>query len=95
MLKYLTINENKQILKYYKKKYPKTKHGIKKKVSVLIFQKMCKSNCDIDENFKRFLSIIYKKRMISPNNKNKYKNTVKSHNTLSNKYKIMYHCFCI
>ena len=95
MSKYLTINENKQILNYYKKKHPKTIHGIKKKVSVLIFKKMCKTNCDTDEKFKKFLSIVYKKRMISPNNKNKYGNTIKSHNTLSNKYKIMHHCFCI
>uniref|UniRef100_A0AB39JDR7 Uncharacterized protein n=1 Tax=Florenciella sp. virus SA2 TaxID=3240092 RepID=A0AB39JDR7_9VIRU len=69
MSKYLTINENKQILNYYKKKHPKTIHGIKKKVSVLIFKKMCKTNCDTDEKFKKFLSIVYKKRMISPNNK--------------------------
>lgn len=77
MSKNFTFIENQEIIKYHKKKMPKTIYKLKKKVSLLIFEKMCESNCDINNNYKHFLSILYKQKMISPNNKNRYANTIK------------------
>lgn len=78
MIKTLTINDNRLILKYYNKEMPNTINKIKKKAAVVIFRKMLK-NSSGDQNYrKHFLSILCRKKMISPNNKNKHTNTSKS-----------------
>ena len=77
MSKILSISENKQFLRYHKKRIPKTIHSIKKKALKLMIKSMCKTNCDINNNYKHFLSILHRKKMISPNNKNMHNNTSK------------------
>lgn len=77
MSKILTIRENKEFLKYHDKKIPETIHKIKKKVLKLIIKSLCKTNCDINNNYKHFLSVLHKKKMISPNNKCMHRNTSK------------------
>ncbi len=77
MSKMLSLSENKQFLKYHNKTLPKTIHGIKKKALKLMIKSMCKTNCDINNNYKHFLSILHRKKMISPNNKYMHCNTSK------------------
>lgn len=79
MVKNLSVSENRQVLKYYNIVVPNTIHRIKKKAAVTIFRHMCKSNVDINDNHKHFLSILHRKKMISPNNKNRHMNTSKIH----------------
>jgi len=69
MCKNLSIRENKQFLKYHNKKIPNTIHKIKKKALKLMIKMLCKTNCDINDNYKHFLSVLHRKKMISPNNK--------------------------
>lgn len=77
MSKILTVGENKQFLRYHKKKIPNTIHRIKKKGASLMMKKMCHSNCDFDNKLKHFLSILHRKKMISPNNKFVFRNSTK------------------
>ena len=73
----LTVSENVTFLKLHNKKIPNTIHGIKKKAMKLITKKMCVSNCDVNKSYKHFLSMLHRKKMISPNNKNIHCNTSK------------------
>ena len=77
MCKNLTIGENKVFLKYHKKKIPNTIHKIKKKALKLMIKMLSKTNCDINDNYKHFLSLLHRKKMISPNNKCMHSNTLK------------------
>ena len=77
MSKILTIKENIDFLKYHNKSIPKTIHKIKKKALKLMIKSLCKTNCDINDNYKHFLSILHRKKMISPNNKCIHCNTSK------------------
>jgi len=87
MSKFLTINENKEFLKYHNQNIPKTIHKIKKKALKLMLKSLCKTNCDINDNYKHFLSILHRKKMISPNNKCIHSNTSKMYI----KYKKCFH----
>jgi hypothetical protein len=78
MIKTLSINDNRLILKYYNKEMPNTINKIKKRASDVIFRKMCKNIFDRQRYYKHFLSILCRKKMISPNNKTNHINTVKS-----------------
>ena len=78
MIKTLTINDNRLILQYYNKAMPSTINKIKKKAAVVIFRKMLKNSSGVHDYRKHFLSILCRKKMISPNNKNKRTNTTKS-----------------
>ena len=77
MSKILSIRENKQFLKYHNRKIPDTIHRIKKKALKLMIKTLCKTNCDINNNYKHFLSMLHRKKMISPNNKCMHCNTSK------------------
>lgn len=77
MSKILTIRENKAFLKHYNKSIPPTIHRIKKKALKLMIKTMCKTNCDKNNSYKHFLSILHRKKMISPNNKYMHCNTTK------------------
>jgi hypothetical protein len=77
MSKILTMNENKEFLKYHNKTVPNTIHNIKKKALKLMIKALCKTNCDINDNYKHFLSILHRKKIISPNNKCMNYNTSK------------------
>lgn len=77
MIKTLTINDNKNILKYYNKQMPNTINKIKKKAAEVVFRKMCKTNLNNKNYRKHLLSLLSKSKMISPNNKNKYIKTTK------------------
>ena len=77
MFKTLTINDNKNILKYYNKQMPNTINKIKKKAAEVVFRKMCKNKYNNKDYRKHLLSLLCKSKMISPNNKNKYIKTSK------------------
>ena len=62
MCKNLTIRENKDFLKYHSKKIPGTIHKIKKKALKLMIKMLCKTNCDINDNYKHFLSVLHRKK---------------------------------
>lgn len=79
MSKILTMKENKEFLRYHKKRIPNTINKIKKKALNLMIRNMCDNNCDINNNYKHFLSTLYKKKMISPNNKCMHGNTCKAY----------------
>lgn len=77
MSKILTTRENKEFLRYHERTIPKTIHQIKKKVMKLMIKSLCKTNCDINNNYKHFLSVLHKRKIISPNNKRMHHNTSK------------------
>ena len=75
MSKNLTMGEQ-RIPKYHNQSIPKTIHKIKKALKLML-KRLCKTNCDINNNYKHFLSILHRKKMISPNNKCMHCNTSK------------------
>jgi len=92
MIKTLSINDNRLILKYYNKEMPNTINKIKKKASDVIFRKMCKNKFDRQDYHKHFLSILCRKKMISPNNKNNNVNTVKAKRRIRMRQHTRYFC---
>ena len=79
MSKILTMKENKEFLRYHNKRIPNTINKIKKKALKLMIDSMFDNNCDINNNYKHFLSVLHKKKMISPNNKCMHSNTIKAY----------------
>ena len=77
MTKNLSISEFKSILNFYNYKIPINIYKIKKKAVSVIIKKMCSSNYDFDKKYKLLLSILNKRKILSPNKKNNYHKTKK------------------
>jgi hypothetical protein len=77
MNKNIRIQEMKSILHFYHCKIPKNIHFMKKKANKIIIQKLCVSNCDKHDKYKRIFFILNKKRMLSHQKKVKYDKTKK------------------
>lgn len=78
-MKNLGINELKNTLLFYNRIVPNTIYQIKKKANHIIIQQSCISNCDLNQTYKKILTILNKKRIISCQKKLKRNKTKKSY----------------
>ena len=77
MTKNIRMKDLKTILQFYRCKIPGNIHQIKKNENHIIITNLCVSNCDCQEKYRKILTILYKKRMISHQKKVKYDKTKK------------------
>lgn len=78
-MKNLGINELKSTLQIYNKIIPSTIYKIKKRANQIIIEHTCVSNCDLTQTYKKILTILNKKRIISYQKKRKQNKTKKYH----------------
>ena len=88
MLKNLSIDEYKNIFKYYKIQIPDNIYYIKKNANKIIINKMCISNCKKKCKYKYLLLILNKNKILSNNKKNKIEKTRKNFNIKNRKTRI-------
>ena len=89
MAKKLSISEFKSVLDFYNYTMPLNIYKIKKKATSVIIKKMCSSNYDCNKKYKLLLSILNKRKILSPNKKNHYHKTKKK-NRFKQKYTRIY-----
>lgn len=88
MTKNLRVHELKLTLQFYRYTIPKSLYLLKKKAHAVLISKLCVSNCDCEQKYKKLLYVLHKKRMISPQKKIKYDKTKKNYFTLHKKTRV-------
>lgn len=78
MAKYFTINDYKDIIKYYDVSMPQNIHNIKKKANNLLVYKMCQTNFTENKKFMLICLIMKNKRILSNNRKKRICKTLKN-----------------
>ncbi len=78
MTKLFTINEYKNIIRYYNYNMPSNINSIRKVANKLMVTKMCVSNYYFNNKLVSFLILIHKKKGISNNKKLKHNKTKKN-----------------
>jgi hypothetical protein len=89
MSRNLGIRELTDILDYYHIKKPNTIYHIKKKVNKVIVKRLCASNCDDEQKYKKLMYLLHKKRILSNQKKVKYEKTRKRIHYLLNQTRVL------
>lgn len=76
-MKNIRVKDLKLTLLFYKCKVPHSLFQLKRKANSVLISKLCVSNCDCEQKYKKLLYVLHKKRMISPQKKVKYDKTKK------------------
>lgn len=76
-MKNIRVKDLKLTLLFYKCKVPHSLFQLKRRANSVLISKLCVSNCDCEQKYKKLLYVLHKKRMISPQKKVKYDKTKK------------------
>ena len=88
MTKNIRVRDLRSTLEFYRFKIPKSLFQLKKKAHMVLISKLCVSNCDCEQKYKKLLYVLHKKRMISPQKKMKYDKTKKKRFYLHKKTRV-------
>lgn len=78
MTHFFSINDYKDIIKYYNVSMPQNIHNIKKKANNLLVYKMCQTNFTENKKFMFICLIMKNKRILSNNRKKRICKTLKN-----------------